>query len=167
MIKHIDQATLKSILDYNELTGLFTWRISVGTAMRGSIAGSVSTSNGGYRKISIGGTDYSAHRLAFIWMLGEAPDEVDHRNRIRSDNRWANLRPATNAQNVRNSKVRCDNILGVRGVSFRNGKYVARVTPITGPIILGRFNTIEEAIAFVEKHRRIEHGEFAYTEILD
>lgn len=158
--KHIDQIILKSLLDYNELTGVFTWKKPTDARILcGTVAGRIYSA--GYREIEIGGVYYRANRLAFIWMLGNAPDEVDHKNKIRSDDRWCNLRSATRAQNVQNSNVRIDNKLGVRGVSFRRGYYCAKVTPITGPMIIKTFKTLKDAKEFVEKHRRIEHGDFA------
>lgn len=160
-IKHIDQTTLKSLLDYDEFTGLFTWKIKTKNGFPpGSIAGGIS--NYGYRVICIDYIVYSAHRLAFIWMIGEAPLVVDHKNGDKSDNRWVNLRAATNTSNRLNTKARSSNRLGIKGVSLLpSGKYSARVTPITGPLISRNFETVEEAIEFVEKHRRIEHGDFA------
>lgn len=43
--------------------------------------------NTGYRKIWLEGREYPVHRLAFVYMVGEAPNEVDHIDRNKSNNR--------------------------------------------------------------------------------
>ena len=56
----------------------------------------------GYVKISIDGIKHQAHRLAWLYMTGSYPPadmHVDHRNAVRDDNRWQNLRLATYAEN--------------------------------------------------------------------
>lgn len=62
---------------------------------------------------------YKAHRLAFVLMLGRWPrDQVDHVNQDKADNRWSNLREATNAQNNGNRKLLRNNTSGARGVHW-------------------------------------------------
>ena len=56
----------------------------------------------GYVKISIDGIKHQAHRLAWLYMTGTYPPadmHVDHRNAVRDDNRWQNLRLATYTEN--------------------------------------------------------------------
>ncbi len=161
-IKHIEQTTLKSLLDYDELTGVFTWKIATRNGIQpGTVAGCLDGGSG-YWMIRINGRNYSAHRLAFIWMLGSAPDMIDHKNRISSDNSWLNLRPTNTVLNAQNTTVKSTNVLGFKNIT-RNpfGNYHARITPIFGKRISKTFKTLDEAKAFVEKHRRIEHGDFS------
>src|SRR6202035_4009666 len=93
---------LREFIHYDPLTGVFTWLVLpvcrgprfVGRGPNqvrvGGIAGCVSKSNG-YRRIKIGGHPYCAHRLAWLYMTGTWPkDEIDHINRVRSDNRFCN-----------------------------------------------------------------------------
>ncbi|GAH20073.1 unnamed protein product, partial [marine sediment metagenome] len=44
--------------------------------------------------------------------------QIDHINRDGLDNRKCNLRPCTNSQNQKNSKLRKDNKSGLRGVRW-------------------------------------------------
>jgi len=90
-------------ISYNPVTGMFHWIISKPKIHIGMRAGGLHTK--GYRKIRINGKKYFEHRLAFLFMTGDWPeDQVDHINGVPDDNRWANLRLANNAQNQWNSK---------------------------------------------------------------
>lgn len=149
----INQEYLKSILKYDPDTGVFRW---VDT---NNLAGNM---HGGYLRIDVGCDRYGAHQLAFIWMTGECPKGIDHRNGIKTCNIWTNLRAATQSQNTRNAKLRKDNQLGVKGVSKTSSMlYLAQITPEFGPVIRKTFATIEEASKFVIEQRNKCHGEFA------
>lgn len=119
----ITQKELKEILDYNCVTGDFTW-ITKGRSkkiMAGDIAGSVSSSTG-YRYIRINGGYYAAHRLAFIFMGEPLPCQVDHINHVKTDNSWANLRFATDQINAKNMPLRKTNKSGITGVFWDRSK---------------------------------------------
>lgn len=90
----------REFLSYDPETGILrqkkrrSWRHRVG-----DIAGMIE--NDGYRRIGFFGRKYSAHRLAFLIMTGRWPTLfIDHKNRDRSDNRWANLIEVTQSQNI-------------------------------------------------------------------
>ena len=144
-------------LDYNPLTGIFTWRVKVNSrAKAGAVAGSQSR---GYWVIRVAGKLHGAHRLAWFFVYGEWPKQIDHINGIQSDNRIANLRLATNAQNAQNS--RCRNRAGFKGVSPKKGKWRATIKHDGRSIQIGTFASPEEAhAAYVAASRRL-FGEFA------
>lgn len=143
----LSQEYLKRLLSYNEMTGEFTWLLDHARNKAGDI---VPSSGKDYVRIGIDGVGYSAHRLAFIYMLGYAPDLIDHRNRVRSDNRWANLRPSNVSNNTRNSVARSTNITGIRGISLNkvSNKYEVRIKPVYGKIIFKSFSELNDAIEF-------------------
>lgn len=154
----ITQGELKEILNYNEHTGIFTWKIN-GTRIKiGMIAGS--KNNKEYIKVMINKKQYSAHRLAWFYVFGKWPDnEIDHKNGIKYDNRIENLREATHFQNSGN-RIKCqsDNKTGFLGVYYRPEieKYVASIKVNKKPIHIGYFKTAEEAHkAYINKKREL------------
>lgn len=82
---------------------------------------------------------------------------------VRADNRWVNLRPATQTENNRNSSLKKNNTSGVAGVSWdtKREKWVAMITADRKQQSLGRFDTKEAAIAAREEAEKRLHGDFA------
>lgn len=145
---------LRSILDYDAAMGEFRWRSRADRDRSwnhrhvGKRAGSVLAN--GYRYINILNKLHLEHRLAWLWMIGEWPTaQVDHINRDRADNRWVNLREATNQENQNNTKLRSTNKSGVRGVSWdkRKNRWYATITVDGKMMNLGRYIAKEDAIA--------------------
>jgi hypothetical protein len=144
---HLTQEELKAILHYDPVTGVFTW---VGhKRLNGKRAGS---STHGYRRIGIQGTLYAEHRLAFLYMTGEMPVEVDHKNRVSDDNRWENLRAATRSENCQNKKA--------RGVSYhaKTGKWQASIKLHGKRHYLGLYETAEGARAIYVRAKKEMHS---------
>lgn len=118
------------LLSYNADTGVFTWNDTEHRVIAGSVAGFTHNVKG-YRFITIDGVWYREHRLAFLYMTGEfPPDQVDHINHIRHDNRWVNLRLCSNKENHKNQKLSKSNKSGVYGVQFvtKTGRWRSFIT---------------------------------------
>lgn len=159
-----NQAELVAILDYNPATGDLVWkdRISGSTRRKGGgIAGYVRPD--GYRTIDIGKKPYFAHRVIWCMVTGDWPErDIDHKNRIRNDNRWLNLRSATESQNAANTSYRKPNKAGARGVEItRHGRYRVRIRHQGKLISLGIYADLERAKAVYEKAARELFGEFS------
>lgn len=151
-IAYVTSERLKELLDYCPETGLFRWRVNRRPKFKaGDIAGSTSTK--GYRDIKIDEVSYRLHRLAWLYMTGEWPkDQLDHINGIKSDNRFANLREVTNAQNCQNQGKRKNNTSGFNGVhwSKRMHKWQVSISVNMKRIHLGYFDDPEQAGAVYE-----------------
>lgn len=70
---------------------------------------------------------------------------VDHRNGNGLDNRRANLRAATFADNARNARIRKDNTSGFKGVKRMRQRWCAQIRVGSQRIYLGSFDTPQEA----------------------
>lgn len=116
--------------------------------------------------------DGGRSRVVFMHrMLLDVPAgfEVDHRDGDGLNNRRANLRLATRAQNNRNARLRRDNASGYKGVSYRPGqrgtrKWRARIKAHGRSQHLGWFATPEEAHAAYRVASAALHGEFGRVE---
>lgn len=155
---------IKTIMRYDPDTGHFIRLIATNNRVKvGEICGFVDID--GYRRIRVGSLQL-AHRLAWIYMTGEWPEEeIDHRNRTRDDNRWSNLRPAGRSENSFNMKNGKPNSCGFRGViSTKSNKFEAAISARKERFYLGTFDTPEEAhMVYKEAAIRL-HGEFARFE---
>lgn len=100
--KYNDELTrdaLVSLLHYDELTGIFTWRHDRGHGLAGKVAGTRTLH--GYWQISINDRLYRAHRLAWFYVHGVWPARVlDHIDGDRLNNRLNNLRDISPKENV-------------------------------------------------------------------
>ena len=153
---------LREVLTYDPDTGVFRWLVRVSSHRdAGDVAGN--KNKRGYWKIVYGGKIYAAHRLAWFFTYGVWPTEnIDHINRVRTDNRIANLRLCSVAKNSFNMRRDRQNSSGYKGVYWHKKakKYSAAVKLNRVSYYLGLFNTAEEAYkAYVNKAKQL-HGEF-------
>jgi hypothetical protein len=107
-----------------------------------------------------------AHRLAFIYMSGTAPDLIDHIDGNGMNNSWTNLRAASRIQNGANAARSKSNASGHKGVCFdkKRGKWRASISYARKHIALGLYETPEDAHAAYAKKAMELFGQFARTE---
>lgn len=152
---------LKEQLNYDPETGVFTWKINKKGLFAGSVAGDINVI--GYRRIGFNCKRWLAHRLAWFYMTGEMPkNHIDHINLNRSDNRWCNLREATNAENMRNAGLRKDNTSGYKGVYWdkRISKWFASANFENKQHNLGYFTNPVDASKAFQSFAKENYGEF-------
>ena len=148
-------------LSYDSRTGLFKWKMRVASHVpKGSKAGSVDKSSG-YVRIIISGRKYRAHRLAWLVVYGSfPPDQIDHINGVRDDNRIINLRCVTNLENSRNKALINTNTSGHTGIYYnkKTNKWKASIGINYKNVYLGSFENKEDAI----EARRIAEINYNY-----
>lgn len=156
----LNQEKLKSILDYSPDSGLFRWKMNIGSrAKQGAIAGNMNDVTG-YCMITIDKKPLLAHRLAFLYMTGSFPLlDVDHISGERSDNSWLNLRDVSKVENHRNRRMHKSNTSGVTGVRWMKlpQKWVAEIRYDYKLRHLGLFSDKFDAIC-ARKKAEVELG---------
>jgi len=129
----------------------------------GKRAGRLNKKNG-YRYVVTLGGERLEHRVVFAIVHGRWPsDQIDHINRIRTDNRPENLREVSNLTNHQNMSFYANNATGKTGVHFCNThkKYKAKITVFGKVISLGYYLKFEDAVAArvrAEKRYKIYEG---------
>lgn len=151
--------------EYDPASGKLFWKIDVGKSkLAGKQAGTI---NRGYVKVIFRGKHYMAHRL--IWLMEKGrwpPDEIDHINGDKADNRLCNLREATRSENLRNRPVKKNNKLGIKGVVAKKWKgkiygYQATIMFDGKQHYLGIFDRVEYAKEAFDAAAKKHYGEFA------
>lgn len=137
---------LNQLLRYDLRTGALYWKSrSACRIQEGDEAGWVTSR--GYRKIQIEGKDFYAHRIIWMMVHGVEPDEIDHINGNKDDNRLKNLRSVLRVENTKNMKTPIRNTSGVMGVSWHKplNKWRVQINIDKKKKHLGYFTDIAEA----------------------
>ena len=147
MITYPSREFLHSVFRYDPDTGLLIGKVSRGNRKAGKPVGHKCSR--GYLQVRLNGDNLSVARVIWIMQRGTAPEQIDHINRVKDDNRLCNLRAADQSLNARNKRVQRNNTSGTKGVSFdkQSGKWKARIGTGNGRATLGLFRTKERAIA--------------------
>lgn len=140
------QEKIKNCFDYKN--GFLFWKnpSKYKPELKGVRAGHLGVH--GYRVVSIDGVLYPEHRIIFKLFNNYDPNEIDHVNGIKDDNRIKNLVNSDRFQNCKNTKKRHDNKSGHAGVFYRedNKKWRSFIYSNKKRIDLGQFDKKEEAI---------------------
>ena len=135
------------LLRYDPDTGILYWRIRVS---RGTKAGSMAGgSNGKYAALRFKGRLYLSHRVIWLMVSGEWPEQIDHIDGNPGNNRLDNLRNVSSQENMQNKRLRHDNASGVQGVGWHKQakKWQANITVAKKQIGLGIYADKAQAIA--------------------
>jgi len=139
-----------------------------GNAKIGSVAGWQTMCNGKpYYKLQILGKTSYLHHAIFLLHHKYLPKVIDHIDGNSLNNRIGNLRPATQSQNMGNSRMKSNNTSGVKGVTFRKdiSKWSASVMKNGKHISFGVYDNKEDAAIAYENGSKLFFGEFAKTDI--
>lgn len=155
-------ARVKELFLYEAKTGLLIRCIKCGNAEAGSIAGSNNGRN--FLRVSVDGERYLVHILAWYIKTGIWPSHlIDHKDCDGLNNRWRNLRAASQADNMANKRISSLNKSGFKGVCLdkRRGLYRAEIQKGSFKMFLGYYRTPEDAYAAYLVAAKIVHRKFA------
>ena len=118
----LTQDCVKKLFLYDSKSGVLTNRVRRGGRSKaGSTVGSIDAY--GYLTASINYSVYKVHRIIWLYVYGEfPPDEIDHINKIRDDNRITNLRAVNHQENSTNPSIGTTNTSGCVGVGWDKQK---------------------------------------------
>lgn len=136
----ITKKELRRLFSYRD-DGVLVRMVSAGGgAKAGDVVGCLNSA--GYLLVKINNKIHRVHRLVYIYHKGIIPHglHVDHRNRIRSDNRIENLRVVTRNENQWNRS-------NVKGYSWnkKSGKWIAQITLNNKTLTIGSYSNEDEA----------------------
>lgn len=103
----------------------------------------------GYIYIRLGSANLLAHRVVFKMIHGTEPEQVDHVNGNKTDNRPSNLRAASDKLNRLNMPLQSNSTSGVPGVGWSKKlqRWTAQIKQGGKSAYLGSFGTFGEAVA--------------------
>lgn len=158
----VSQERLKQLMHYDPLTGVMCRIASTGNATKIGVPVK-STDTKGYLICRIDKKLYRVHRLAFLYVTGAMPSaNIDHKNGIKTDNAFSNLRDVSQSKNQMNKRVQKNNTSGHTGVIYikQADRWRANVKMDGVTRCLGHFKTKEEAVAVRDAAAKNQFGEY-------
>ena len=165
----IDVEDLRKVISYFPCSGRFFWKVrsidyfktekdmnTWNTRFSGKET-MLQIHNNGYMCGRVFGKNVYAHRAAFAIIKGFWPNEIDHINGNKTDNRIENLRDVSHSQNHMNMPVRRGSISGQPGVSKCKNRWYVRIMTPDGDKKIGIFDDLVDAIK-ARKDAEIEYG---------
>ena len=155
-LKEPTQGDLLRVYRYDEVSGLLTYAQDSVSGTAGEVVGYPHSE--GYLSTSIGKTEYLVHRVIWFMKTGVWPDQVDHQDHDRKNNKWSNLRAVGSRENQLNLGQRKNSSsygMGIR--KLPSGKFCALITVHRKQISLGSYITLEEATK-ARKDAEVLHG---------
>ena len=143
--------------EYDHDTGNLVWKIHKSSnATPGAIAGN---RHDGYTRIILNRKRYLAHRLIWFFVHGVWPEQIDHINGVKTDNRLENLRNVSHIENMRNQRKPRHNSSGIVGVRWykKSMKWRACIYVSNKEKFLGDFENLSDAIS-TRKAAEVEYG---------
>jgi HNH endonuclease len=160
----LTQERLKQLVSYDSETGIFM-RIARTTSFKKMKEPMGSIDSHGYLWASVDSKIYRLHRLAVLYVTGVMPDksiDVDHRNLVRTDNCFRNLRCVSRSVNMQNKRMpSSNNKTGFLGVFLHKQlqRYTAQIRVNGKNRHLGMFDTPELAHqAYIAAKRQFHEG---------
>jgi hypothetical protein len=162
----INTKLIRQYFSYNKSTGELRWKkVDSRRVKVGDMVGCSVKAEDGRITVGFKGRLIRAHIIVWAHVTGQWPlHRIDHKNRIASDNRWNNLRPVDQSQNMANiTRPNKANTSGYRGVSFvpETGKWKARIKCRGKTFVIGSFENKEIAFNAYKKASVNLRGQFS------
>lgn len=152
---------LRAVISYDKSSGEFHWKVKMSSrAMPGGKAGT--KHKFGYIQIKLDGVIHKAQRLAWLYVTGAHPTgEIDHKNRVRHDNSWLNLRDVTTLVNRQNVGPESRTGAYPMGVTLhrKTGLFQAQIKMMNKHLSLGYYTDPDAAHqAYISAKRQMHPG---------
>jgi len=152
-------ARLKELLEYRD--GVLYWKEDRGSQKcKGKPAGCPANDYLKLRVRELGGSMF-VHRVVFAMHHGYFPQEVDHVNGNKMDNRIENLREVSRTQNRLNAGKTRANRSGCKNVYPHKDKWGVKIAVNKQKVYLGLYDDIELADLVAHAAREKYHGVYA------
>ncbi len=145
---------------YNPLTGVLYQLLK--TKSRKSIRRAGCLHSTGYRYVEMCGKSFAETRIIWWIMTGRKAlplCEIDHKDRVRDNNVWTNLRQVNRRANVKNRRIFRNSVSQKTGVCYvkNTDRWQAYISAPEkgkgGKHHIGTFRTCDEAVAAVAAHK--------------
>ena len=160
----VNQELLKKLFHYDGKH--LYWKEKLSPLSRIKIGNKAGCSDSyGYRVIGLAGKNYKEHRLIWLYLHGEWPENLlDHKSNLSSNNQEGNLRPATYQQNSFNRGSRKGSTSKYKGVTWhkRDKKWQAAITIDGKWEYLGSFDDEKEAAKAYSKAAKDYQKEYQW-----
>lgn len=157
----LSQELLRRLYDYHP-DGYLVHRETANAGLR---AGWIDESKKGYWFVKVAGKKRRLHRLIWLWHYGVMPENIDHKDRDKNNNRIENLRECDKSHHAHN-KVYVDRFIEgrMRGTYKSGNRFAAQICKDYKTYQLGSYSTEAEAHAAYCGAAVVLYGEGACTE---
>lgn len=116
----------------------------------------------GYLRAAVNCKTYLVHRIIYFIHTGEWPPLIDHKDTVKLNNKFSNLRKATYSENGLNRGLPKNNTSGVKGVTWNVGKnkWMARCSINGKRKHVGYFDDLDDAAVALDMFRKENLPEF-------
>ena len=152
---NLTQERVCEMFDYDEEIGVLYWKEPLQGRRLGRDAGSFKH---GYIGFNLSGYRYYAHQLIWLYVYGEWPERIDHKDGNGLNNELSNLRLSNGSLNQAN-RVKL-----MHGIEKHGRKFRVRIVKSGTRYNVGSFENEEEAkAAYIEAHLELfgEHSIYA------
>lgn len=155
----LDSKLLHELFEYRD--GSLFWKTTGKGRRKNLKAGYLAKNN--YEFIGIGDKLYRTHKLIYMMFYGSMPEEIDHKDGNRSNNKIENLRKVDHNHNMQNTKKPITNTSGEKNVTWfkRDSTWHVQLRKNGKRLHIGYFKDFDLAKQAAYVARIQHHGEYA------